>query len=565
MVETSGFLLKKIVILFLFLFLQLTTSTIVAGKYIFHLTEEEEAQLWTRAFLHSMWKQPEIQSISQELKKINRKSDPHRYWALQRKRRALICHYNLLKRYRETPLPVFSSSSRWEREDFLQLRKWLSALEVRRRHKAQAMISSPREFAHSDELGFLAHHMGEESGIAVVETTGVDAHQQLVPLCHVESCGSVRGADRGFPGHGAHVIGTILHHTRGHGHPVAVDWYDFQLGKYKALQVVNASCYLPRRYTIKLIEKIEGRPLLLVQAAGNDHSQMSTKDNLRYLVEERRFPHVIMALNIAQNNTLSPTTNFPGPDTRYADLSIATLGMDVLSHSHDCGFEEMSGTSMATPTITAVARLLLLQDPSLSPLQLRDIILLSARQSFFQGNFEDGYKGVFMDRSPSTTPLSWPSKYRVSFIRFNSEQFGRGILDAERASILLSLWSNRGQGEISSLLSELNIIMDFQSQHAARVLQRAYRGYKYRISRDFSFDHPELLPESQGMKLRTLSLIRYLVRENFDRATALIHHAYFSHDLMADIEYHVAQFARGKGRQTRIQKFLRKMRAKHWI
>ena len=59
-------------------------------------------------------------------------------------------------------------------------------------------------------------------------------------------------------------------------------------------------------------------------------------------------------------------------------VHVAAPGVDILSTTPD-GFKSWRGTSMATPHVSGVAALLLAQEPNLSPAEIRERIVFSAR------------------------------------------------------------------------------------------------------------------------------------------------------------------------------------------
>ncbi|MEI6805415.1 MAG: S8 family peptidase [Myxococcaceae bacterium] len=107
--------------------------------------------------------------------------------------------------------------------------------------------------------------------------------------------------------------------------------------------------------------------ILFVAAAGND-----TEDNDK----KASFPANFKLANIisvaATNNRdeLSSFSNFGNKS-----VHVAAPGEDILSTYLDNGYETLSGTSMATPHATGLIGLLKAKDPSLTPIQLKNLVM----------------------------------------------------------------------------------------------------------------------------------------------------------------------------------------------
>jgi subtilisin family serine protease len=119
------------------------------------------------------------------------------------------------------------------------------------------------------------------------------------------------------------------------------------------------------------IKKAEARGVLFVSAAGNEHQDTDQTDNY-YYPSAYRLSNIISVAATDIHNNLLKSSNW-GKKT----VDVAAPGENIYSTLPGGRYGYMSGTSQATAFVTGMAALLLAQDPSLKPQQIKEIILKS--------------------------------------------------------------------------------------------------------------------------------------------------------------------------------------------
>lgn len=107
----------------------------------------------------------------------------------------------------------------------------------------------------------------------------------------------------------------------------------------------------------------EEKGVLVIAAGGNDSSDLSYPG---------AFPTVLSVGAIdRQNQVLSYSNRGPG-------LDLVAPGMNIKTTTLKGGYKERSGTSFAAPQIAGIAALILKENPSLTPFQLRQVLKTTA-------------------------------------------------------------------------------------------------------------------------------------------------------------------------------------------
>jgi len=119
------------------------------------------------------------------------------------------------------------------------------------------------------------------------------------------------------------------------------------------------------------IKKAEAKGVLFVAAAGNEHEDTDRVENY-YYPAAYRVSNLISVAATDIHNKLLASSNWG--KTR---VDVAAPGENIYSTVPKNKFGYMSGTSQATAFVTGLAALLLSKDPSLTPQQIREIILAS--------------------------------------------------------------------------------------------------------------------------------------------------------------------------------------------
>ncbi len=117
--------------------------------------------------------------------------------------------------------------------------------------------------------------------------------------------------------------------------------------------------------------------VLLVHAAGNDNKNLETAHNFptAKLLDGRKAPNWIeVGASTKHADALLPAS-FSNYGPKSVDLFAP--GKDIYSTTPDGTYASFSGTSMATPEVAGVAALVLSQNPKLTAVQLKRILMTS--------------------------------------------------------------------------------------------------------------------------------------------------------------------------------------------
>ncbi len=118
-----------------------------------------------------------------------------------------------------------------------------------------------------------------------------------------------------------------------------------------------------------VIRKAYENDILFVAAAGN--ASVNNDRNPHY-PSSYNVPNVISVAALDRNDQLAAFSNYG-----VKSVAIAAPGVDILSTWLGNGYEEKSGTSMATPVVSGVAALVLAEHPHMSVDELRKKLLAS--------------------------------------------------------------------------------------------------------------------------------------------------------------------------------------------
>ncbi|HYK19525.1 MAG TPA: S8 family peptidase [Pyrinomonadaceae bacterium] len=117
----------------------------------------------------------------------------------------------------------------------------------------------------------------------------------------------------------------------------------------------------------EVIRKAYENDILFVAAAGN---ASTNNDRSPHYPSNYNVPNVISVAALDRNDQLASFSNY-GPKS----VAIAAPGVEILSTWLENGYEEKSGTSMATPVVSGVAALVLAEHPRMSVDELRKKLL----------------------------------------------------------------------------------------------------------------------------------------------------------------------------------------------
>jgi subtilisin family serine protease len=119
------------------------------------------------------------------------------------------------------------------------------------------------------------------------------------------------------------------------------------------------------------IKKAEAKGVLVVAAAGNEHQNTDLVENY-YYPSAYHLSNIISVAAIDINDNLLPSSNWG-----VNKVDVAAPGENIYSTLPGGRYGYMSGTSQATAFVTGMAALLLSKDPTLTPPQIRKIIMAS--------------------------------------------------------------------------------------------------------------------------------------------------------------------------------------------
>ncbi|MDT5261419.1 MAG: hypothetical protein QOC61_423 [Acidobacteriota bacterium] len=118
-----------------------------------------------------------------------------------------------------------------------------------------------------------------------------------------------------------------------------------------------------------VIRKAGEADILFVAASGNDSEDA---DRTPHFPANYKLPNVISVAALDRRDELASFSNYGAKN-----VHVAAPGREILSTWLDGGYEEHSGTSMATPFVAGVAALVLSVEPNLSTKELRERLLNS--------------------------------------------------------------------------------------------------------------------------------------------------------------------------------------------
>ncbi|MES2458342.1 MAG: S8 family serine peptidase [Bacteroidota bacterium] len=127
------------------------------------------------------------------------------------------------------------------------------------------------------------------------------------------------------------------------------------------------------------IEYAESKGVLIINAAGNDHTDIDEEPNYPNKIRKNgKFASNM--LTVAASKIPDENGDYIYDNTNYGQKNVDVFapGMDIYSSAPGNTYVKATGTSMAAPIVTGIAALILEYYPNLTPLQLKDIILKSS-------------------------------------------------------------------------------------------------------------------------------------------------------------------------------------------
>lgn len=119
------------------------------------------------------------------------------------------------------------------------------------------------------------------------------------------------------------------------------------------------------------VKRAESKGILFVAAAGNEHQNTDLQENY-YYPSAYRLSNILSVAATDIHNNLLATSNWG-----KKRVDVAAPGENIYSCLPGGRYGYMSGTSQATAFVSGLAALLLSQDPTLTPVQLKEVIMSS--------------------------------------------------------------------------------------------------------------------------------------------------------------------------------------------
>lgn len=117
------------------------------------------------------------------------------------------------------------------------------------------------------------------------------------------------------------------------------------------------------------MKRAEAKGVLVVSAAGNEHQNTDLTGNAYYPAAYRLSNMISVASTDIHNNLLSSS------NWGKQNVDVAAPGENIFSTLPGGKYGSMSGTSQATAFVSGMAALLLSQDPTLKPAQIKELVM----------------------------------------------------------------------------------------------------------------------------------------------------------------------------------------------
>jgi cell wall-associated protease len=149
-------------------------------------------------------------------------------------------------------------------------------------------------------------------------------------------------------------------------------------------KIINMSfgkSYSPEKEAVdKAVKYAESKGVLLVHAAGNDGDNNDTDDNFpsRYFKdhkEAKNWMEIGASASGANNELVAPFSNYG-----KKSVDLFAPGVEIYSTTPGNTYKNESGTSMASPTTSGVAALVMAYFPDLTYLEVKEILRQSTRK-----------------------------------------------------------------------------------------------------------------------------------------------------------------------------------------
>ncbi|MCF8059938.1 MAG: S8 family peptidase [Bacteriovoracaceae bacterium] len=316
----------------------------------------------------------------------------------------LLSTYKVVKNYPLLQIAIVTSDNEEDLFgfDFVSRPPMRINLDTKKSERSLPLMVSPQElqwnYKNIDLLGAWKYTKGKGAKVLILDS-GIDKNHpslkqkiaEIVDFTKSKVTPYVPYPGYDITGHGSHIAGVIAGNGNGftgiapeaklyigkvcificRDQTILVDAFEWAI--HKRVDVISMSfsnTTFPEEIAQRIFEKLEEHNIVAVAASGNEGK---TKNVIGF---PAKYPTVLSVGAINSDGLVADFSNYG------KELSLVAPGVDIRSTSLTKGINSkdelltfMSGTSMATPHVSAVAALIRSLDPSLTPKEVRQFIL----------------------------------------------------------------------------------------------------------------------------------------------------------------------------------------------
>ena len=262
-------------------------------------------------------------------------------------------------------------------------------------------------------------------------------------------------------GHGSHVAGIIAAEDNnkgivgvapearvaslkvGDGNFDIVDIIEaIKYGDKKNFKIFNSS-YSSSDYSNAEMEAMKAADALFICAAGNDSKNIDTKPVYPACYKINNI------ISVGAVNEYGKAPKFSNYGVKNVDISAPGIDIESLSLEKSENYAYGDGTSMSAPFVSGVAALVLSKNKSLSPLELKKVILDNGRKltaltnKNFKGSIVDAYAAVKAGAAKTVIPVKGISYSKTAqSVNKNNKLLLKAIIDPWDATDQKLVWKS---------------------------------------------------------------------------------------------------------------------------
>lgn len=219
----------------------------------------------------------------------------------------------------------------------------------------------------------------------------------------------------------------------------AIEYVTAQKKRGVNVRAINASWGGPGNSSLlrDAIVKAGKAGILFVCAAGNETEDVDVLPSYPVGFSGDISTLISVAATMPGEGNIAGFSNFG-----HRTVSVGAPGSDVMSVRADGGYGPLTGTSMAAPHVTGIAVLLWAQEPSLTPAQVKQRILMTAepRPSLASRSVSAGLANAhnaLINRIPTVAPVIWEVSVEKKKIVLDGVGFvsGSSIIEVDRLPV----------------------------------------------------------------------------------------------------------------------------------